>query len=660
MCGICGWVNFRSLIHTGQAIVADMNATLGHRGPDDAGAVTLGQSALAMSRLSIIDVATGHQPVANENETCWIVFNGEIYNFLDLRRDLEARGHRFHTRSDTEVVLHAYEEWGPGCVQRLRGMFAFAIEDRRTHAGCSHGNGVLREPKLFLARDRVGKKPLYYYHDANCFVFGSELKAILAHPDVPRRVNCPAIPLYLTYGYVPAPQTMFEGVLELPPGHTLTVQGEQVTVRQYWDHDERSTTETSMTEGECVERLRELLEDAVRVRLVSEAPLGAFLSGGLDSTLIVALMTRILDQPVKTFAIGFVDDPSFNELEYARLAARTYGAQHHEFIVRPDAIELLPTLVWHYDQPFADSSAIATYLVAKLTGEYVTVALTGDGGDELFTGYERFAAARLAEYYCRTPRLLQIALARLMQTLPESTSYHGFARRVRRFVEHAALPLPQRYLGWVGIFPIDFLHPLLTDEMRVDPLGHFLAYFDQVANRESIEQLLSVNARTYLPGDLLVKTDRMTIANSLEARCPFLDQELLEFAARIPLELKLKGLTTKYILKKAAESLVPRDIIHRKKHGFGVPVGRWFRTSLKDYIRDVLLSPQTLCRGYFRENAVRRLLEEHQTGKRDHGHRLWALLTFEIWHRVFIDQKGVPPCQQIVTAESKFSASLRV
>lgn len=616
------------------------------------------RGALAMSRLSIIDMATGQQPLANEDETCWIVFNGEIYNFLELRRELEARGRRFRTRSDTEVILHAYEEWGPACVRRLRGMFAFAIEDRRAQP-VAEKDQAPRGRKVFLARDRIGKKPLYYYCDADRFVFGSELKALLAHPDVPRQVDRHVIPLYLAYGYVPAPHTMFEGVQELPPGHTLTVQEGRVTVQQYWSSDDFGATETPMTERDCVERLRELLEDAVRIRLSSEAPLGAFLSGGLDSTLIVALMTRLMDQPVKTFAIGFADDPSFSELEYARLAARAYRAQHHEFIVRPDAVELLPALVWHYDQPFADSSAVATYLVAKMAREHVTVALTGDGGDELFAGYERFTAARLAEHYRRLPGALQTALTRFLQTLPESTSYHGFVRRVRRFVEHANLSLPRRYLGWVGIFPSDFLRILLAEDMPVDPLAHFMTYFDQVATREPLEQLLSVNARTYLPGDLLVKTDRMTMANSLEARCPFLDHELLEFAAGIPTYFKLRGFTTKYILKKAAAGLVPREIVYRKKHGFGVPVGRWFRTRLKDYVRDILLSPQTLHRGYFEKSALERLLEEHQTGKRDHGHRLWALLTFEIWHRVFVDQKGADSCQPILTAESGFSASLR-
>jgi asparagine synthase (glutamine-hydrolysing) len=644
MCGICGWLDFDMKFCLGnkRAAAERMNATLAHRGPDDAGVAVFDDAALAMSRLSIIDLTTGHQPIANDAETSWIVYNGEIYNFPELRPELEARGHRFRTRSDTEVILHAYEAWGPGCVRRLRGMFAFAIYDRRARVINRSGQPSAVGSCLFLARDRVGKKPLYYYHDADRLVFASEIKALLAHPDVPRRINRRIIPLYLAYGYVPAPFTMFEDIYELPPGHALTAQDGQVAVHEYWDAAYPSISGLHLSEQEYTKRLRELLEEAVRIRLISDVPLGAFLSGGLDSTAIVAFMARLMDQPVKTFAIGFEDDPSFDELEYARLAAHTYGTDHREFVVRPDAVDLLPKLVWHYDQPFADSSAIATYLVSKLTREHVTVALTGDGSDELFAGYERFAATRLAEAYRRTPQLMQAALGHLLRALPESTSYDGFVRRARRFVENAPLPLAQRYLGWVGIFHDGFLRELLADDTDVAPVSHFKTYFEQVQDVDPIGQLLSVNIKSYLPGDLLVKTDRMTMANSLEARCPFLDQELLEFAARIPSDLKLKRLTTKYILKRALEGYVPREIIQRKKHGFGVPVGHWFRTSLKDYVRRVLLSPQALRRGYFREEALRRLIEEHQNGKRDHSHRLWALLSFEMWHRVFLDQEIIP------------------
>jgi asparagine synthase (glutamine-hydrolysing) len=639
MCGICGWFEFTPRLRfIERRVVAErMNATLAHRGPDDAGVAVFDNAALAMSRLSIIDLTTGHQPMANEEATCCIVYNGEVYNFPDLRLELEDCHYRFHTQSDTEVLLRAYEAWGYECVRHLGGMFAFAIYDGRPQATRRCGQPSANSDRLFLARDRVGKKPLYYYHDTACFIFASEIKAILAHPHVSRRINRHVIPLYLAYGYIPAPDTIFEGIYELPPGHTLTVENGQIIVRQYWEVPHAAVADDQLCEQECRARLRELLEAAVRKRLSSDVPLGAFLSGGLDSTAVVAFMTRLMSQPVKTFAIGFEDDLSFNELEYARLAARTYGTEHHEFIVRPDAIELLPKLVWHYDQPFADSSAIATYLVAKLTREHVTVALTGDGSDELFAGYERFAAAHLAELYRSTPQVVQAALTHLLRALPESTRYNGFLRRARRFVENAPLPLAQCYLGWVGIFHDGFIRELLAEDTDVDPMAHFQTCFDEVQGLDPISQLLYVNTKTYLPGDLLVKTDRMSMANSLEARSPFLDQELVEFAARIPSRLKLRAITTKYILKRALESLVPHEIIRRKKHGFGVPVGRWFRTDLKNYVREVLLSPLALGRGYFKEETLRRLIDEHQSGKRDHGHRLWALLTLEIWHQVFID-----------------------
>jgi asparagine synthase (glutamine-hydrolysing) len=624
-------------------MVERVNRTLTHRGPDENGSIVLNNAVLAMSRLSIIDLVTGSQPISNEDETCWIVHNGEIYNFVGLRSELEGRGHRFRTSSDTEVIVHAYEEWGTACVQRLRGMFAFAIYDKKPkNIGAGTKESTSGGEYLFLARDRIGKKPLYYYRDGDCFVFASEIKAILAYPHLSRRVNRRAIPLYLAYGYVPAPYTIFEGIYELPPGHILTVEDGKVGVQEYWDVSYPPEPDPHPAEQEIIETLQALLEESVRLRLVSDVPLGAFLSGGLDSTAVVAYMARLMDQPVKTFAIGFEDDPSFNELEYARLAARALDTDHHEFVVRPDAIELLPKLVWHYDQPFADSSAIPTYLVAQLTREHVTVALTGDGGDELFAGYERFAAARLAEVYRRMPQIVQSILARLINGLPESTRYDGFVRRARRFAESAPFPLAERYLGWVGIFDTDFIRELLSNGVDLDIVNHFQGYFQNVTEADPIGQLLYVNTKTYLPGDLLVKTDRMSMANSLEARCPLLDQELLEFAACIPTDLKLRRLITKYILKKAMKGLVPQEIIRRKKHGFGVPVGRWFRTDLKDHVRAVLLSSEALRRRYFNGSAIRRLVVEHQSGKRDHGHKLWTLLTFEIWHRIFIDQNMTP------------------
>jgi asparagine synthase (glutamine-hydrolysing) len=640
MCGIYGWIQLhgKTDIHTAAQVFEPMNAAITHRGPDDHGAIVFDNAVLGMTRLSIIDLDGGQQPITNEMEDCWLVFNGEIYNFVELRQELKNLGHRFRSCSDTEVILRAYEEWGADCVARLQGMFAFAIYDRRKDRKRRDGN-LNAHPRLFLARDRLGKKPLYYYQDEERLIFGSEIKALLAHPAVPARVNRPMIPLYLTYGYVPSPGTFFEDICELPPGHTLTAADGDVAIRRYWEVPRDLGSETVLSENDYLRLVRDHFEDAVKVRLTSDVPLGAFLHGGVDCAAVVAVMSQLLDHPVNTFAIGFSDDPSFNELRYARIVADCFKTNHREFLVKPDAIDLLPKLVWHYDQPFADTSAISTYCLAQLTREHVKVTLTGDGVDELFVGYDCFAAARIAKYYRLVPGLLRNTVHRWVHALPESTSYNGLVRLVRQFVDNAALPLPERYLEWVGIFRPSFLNELMIEATAIDPADHFRGYFDHRQDADPIGQLLAVNMMSYLPGDLLVKTDRMTMANSLEARCPFLDHRLLEFACQIPSALKLKGMTTHYVLKRALKGLVPDEIIWRKKHGFGVPVGRWFRTSMRDYVRDTLLSPEAMGRGYFRPEALRLIVEEHISGRRDHGHRLWALLTFEVWHQLFIDRE---------------------
>lgn len=627
MCGICGFYNLAGQ-PVDRQVLTSMMETLHHRGPDAQAIWCDAQVGLGHTRLAIIDLsADAAQPMGNENGLVWIIYNGEIYNYQSLRRLAADRGHQLFSHSDTETILHLYEDYGAACLDHLNGMFAFAIWDSPRQ-------------RLFLARDRVGKKPLYYYRDEKTLVFGSEIKALLAHPDVPRRLNHNAISSYLVYGYVPAPETIFADIYSLLPGHWMIVEKDQFTVRSYWDvpWTNPSLQQTKAEETYVVE-LHQHLRDAVRTRLVSDVPLGAFLSGGLDSSLIVALMTQLVDAPVKTFAIGFDGEPSFNELPYARRVAEHLGTDHHEFTVKPDAVELLPKLVYYYDQPFADPSAIPTFLVSQLTRQYVTVTLTGDGGDELLAGYERFAAAHLAELYRRVPSLLHRALSKGLHLLPESTSYRGFARRARRFVDTATLPLLDRYLGWVGLFDLDTVSQLLpSQEVNGRSVrDHLWRRLQAVQSSNITDQLLYLNATTYLPDDLLVKTDRASMAHGLEARCPFLDQNLVTWAATVPAHLKLRRLTTKYLLKKTARGLLPREVIHRPKHGFGAPLGRWFRHELRSMAYDILLDSRTLQRGFLDGQAVRALLDAHMIGQSDHGYRIWALLFMELWFRRYID-----------------------
>jgi asparagine synthase (glutamine-hydrolysing) len=624
MCGICGYINLNG--HpAGREIVERMNRVLVHRGPDDAGVLIDDLIALAMRRLAVIDLAGGRQPMSNEDGSVWVICNGEIYNFQTLRAEMEQRGHQLASYSDTEVIIHLYEEYGQEFPRHLRGMFALAIWDSR-------------QQRLLLARDRVGKKPLFYFHDGQQFIFASEIKAILVHPAVPRRVRVEAVPAYLTYGYVPTPDTLFADIQRLPPGHLLTVDAQGLRVRPYTDSDvaRPQPAPVGYDQQDYVREIRGLFREAVALRMISDVPLGAFLSGGLDSTAVVAVMSELSTEPVKSFAIGFADEPSFNELEYARLVARRYGADHHEFVVQAEAWDLIPKLVWHYDEPFADSSAIPTYLVSQLTRQHVTVALSGDGGDELFAGYERFAAARLAQRYCRLPGWIRRLVSSTLDFLPESTAYRDLVRRARRFARGAALPLLEGYLGWVSIFSDELRDQILLQTSELAPVPDYRQYWDDVEG-DDIARLLYLNIQTYLLDDLLVKADRTSMANSLEVRSPFLDSELVRFAATIPSELKLKGTTTKHILKQAFADLVPPEIVHRPKHGFGVPVGRWFRTSWRDYIQEILLSPRALQRGYFDEGGLRWLIDQHLSGQRDFGHALWTLLTLELWHQNFID-----------------------
>ncbi len=629
MCGICGVIHFDGKPVT-RDLLKTMNDRLRHRGPDGAGYFIDGNVGLAMRRLSIIDIAGSDQPLYNEDESVALIFNGEIYNYRALRHDLSARGHRFRTEGDGETIAHLYEAYGNDCWQHLRGMVAVALWDKR-------------HKRLLLARDRMGQKPLYYYHDRDVFVFGSEIKALLAHPAVPRLSSftadgSSALAQYLSYGTMPAPSTAFQNIFMLPPATWLQVSfSGEAQAQRYWELPRTAPPDARARAADHIEPTRDKLEEAVKLRLMSDVPLGAFLSGGLDSSLIVALMRRHSNAAVKTFSIGFEGHDSFDETPYAEQVAHHLGTDHQTFRVQPEAMNLLTDLVWHHDQPFADSSAIPTLLVSKLTRQQVTVALTGDGGDELFAGYERFYAAQLFQRMSQLPKPLWRALSSLLGALPEGTAYDDTVKRARRFANAASLSIANGYFDLARVFSADLIGQLCASDGT--DTADFSRYLD--ASDDPVTGLLNANMRSYLPDDLLIKADRCSMAASLEARAPFLDHELVEQAAAIPFNLKLKGAHSKFILKEMARGILPDAIIDRKKHGFGIPLGAWLRRDMTP-VRDILLSRRARERGLWQPDVVERLINDHQSGKRDYNRQLWALLTLEEWHRQFIDATKLP------------------
>ena len=626
MCGIVGLVR-SDKSDVDQSLVARMCAAIRHRGPDEDGFYFNGAVGLGMRRLAIIDLKSGQQPIHNQDRTAWIVFNGEIYNYRELRDKLEKLGHTFYTNSDTEAIVHAYDQYGADCPNHLRGMFAFAIWDERTQ-------------ELFIARDRVGKKPLLYAQVNGQFVFGSEFSALLQHPDIPKDVDFEALDHYLSFMCVPAPLTAYRAIRKLEPGHSLRYRKGELKIERYWQPD--FSTKLDISEQEAGERTIEILRDAVKVRLMSEVPLGAFLSGGIDSSAVVALMAEESSTPVKTFSIGF-EEQDFSELHHARRVAEHVGADHHEFIVRPDALEVLPILVEHYGEPYADSSAIPTYYVARETRKHVTVALNGDGGDESFAGYERYAAMRLAERYHRIPAVLRDSVVRqAIELLPSSETKRSRVRDVKRFVQAASLPKVERYLRWVSVFDAEAKQDLFSEDFTRQTQQRSAAavldpWFARANGSGIVDAALLTDIMTYLPNDLLVKVDIATMAVSLEARSPFLDHHVIEFAASLPEKFKLRGLTTKYLLKQVLRKLLPAENLDRRKMGFGVPLGHWFRGKLQPFLRETLLAEASLNRGLFKPEAVKRLVELHTRGERDYSHQLWTLLMLELWFQRFID-----------------------
>jgi asparagine synthase (glutamine-hydrolysing) len=595
-------------------------AHLTHRGPDAAGTFVGRDAAVAQNRLAIIDLVTGDPPITNEDESVAVALNGEIYNFAELRRELERQGHRFRSRGDTEVIAHLAEELEPAeLARRLDGMFAFAVwDDRRS--------------RLVLGRDRAGKKPLFYWCDNGRLVFASEIKALFADQDVPRRLDPGAIPAYLTFGYVPTPRTFFEGIRSLPPGSVLEFKlGGEPQIHRYWEPPlARGAAHLEISLEEAAARVRTGLEAAVERRLISDVPLGAFLSGGIDSSAVVGVMASQLDRPVQTFTIGFDDRDGFDERPYAAMVARRHGTDHHEYVVEPHAVDLVERLVWHHDQPFGDSSAVPTFLLSEVTRGEVTVALSGDGGDEVFAGYERFAAGVAAERFARLPRVARGTLRGLLALIPSGI---GRAASVKRFARVAEDGLPHAFRRWIS-YVGDAEHAALVGPAPDSwAIRDYAAIWESSAGAAPLDRLLDLNFRTYLLDDLLVKTDRMSMAHGLEVRCPFLDTELIELTARLPPRHKARGLRLKRVLKEAVEDLVPREILERPKRGFGVPLDRWFREDLRDYVAATLGAPDARVKQHLVPAAIDRLIAEHDRGPRNHGHPLWTLLTLEVFLR---------------------------
>jgi len=628
MCGIYGVVSRVPGQKVDLGTLRRMGQVLRHRGPDDEGWHVDEQAALGIRRLSIIDLATGHQPVTNEDGTMWLVFNGEIYNYRELRDTLEKRGHIFASESDTEVIVHAFEEYGDRCVEHLNGMFVFAVWDAPKR-------------RLTIARDRLGIKPLYYWLGDDQIMFGSELKAVIAHPIVPRDIDLVALDQFLTLEYIPSPRTIFRGIHKLPPGHKLVFQEAGLTVERYWDLRPREIPADDVAREEL---LIDLIRDAVRLRLVSDVPLGALLSGGIDSSTVVAFMSEASSIPVRTFSVGF-DDQTYDELPYARMVAARFHTDHYEEILQPDIASLAERLVGHLDEPFGDFSVFPTYLVSQLASESVKVVLSGDGGDEIFGGYETY----IAQYYDRFYRWLpapirQKALPTILDWVPPQTPKKGMINKAKRFVEGGALPAPLKHTRWMMFMTEGDKTRLYQPGLKASLNGCgatslLESHFRRAINLDPFAQQQYVDINTYLVDDILTKVDRMSMAASIEARVPLLDHRIVEFALSLPPDSKLRYGRTKVILQRAMRGRLPDVVLDRPKQGFSIPLKHWLRGSLRPLMTD-LLSPDVIRRrGYFEPQTVNDWISEHLEGRTNHSHRLWALMVFELWHRQIVDER---------------------
>ena len=639
MCGIAGAVWWERGQRIDRNVLQRMTDSIRHRGPDAEGHWLIEQTsdrmpgvALGHRRLSIIDVAGSAQPLGNEDDSVQIVFNGEIYNYRELREQLLASGHQLRTDGDTEVIVHLYEQYGLKFVDHMRGMFALAIWDSR-------------QQQLVVARDRTGQKPFFYRIDDGRFSFASEQKALLQIPGVPRQLDRASVLKFLTLQYVPAPHTMLQGFCRLPPATVAVLKDGKLTTHRYWMAPFDQPDFGRSTIADWKDELRSELTEAVRLRLRSDVPLGAFLSGGIDSTVITGLMQQQLDQPVQTFSIGF-SVKAFDERHFARQASEMLGTDHHEAMVEPDALSILPELIWHYDEPFGDSSAIPTMYLSRMTRKNVTVALTGDAGDELFCGYDRYRAVRMVQRMAFLPRWARRMFASAASFLPASVRQKSFLRRGKRFLETLAMDSEERYLNWITIFNRNMLQQLVSDDLfaltkHEDPAACIFDAYRMFPKRDFVTRTTAVDVETYLPCDLLTKVDIASMHVGLECRSPMLDHKVIELAARMPLAVKQSLQQGKLVLTETFRDLIPPDIQTRKKMGFGVPIDHWFRNELKPLLHDVLLSDRCLQRGLLKPDEVRRLVEQHTTAKFDHAYRLWNLLCLELWQRMYLD--AAPP-----------------
>ena len=627
MCGICGYIQPTSLGPIDSSHISTMCQTLIHRGPDDEGTYCSNSIAMGTRRLSIIDVEGGHQPLGNEDDSIWVAHNGEIYNFPQIRKELIQKGHRFRTQTDTETIVHSYEEWAEEFIPHFHGMFAFALFDGRAK-------------QLFLVRDRIGIKPLYYtLLENSTLVFGSELKALIAHPEVRGEVEPRALDLFLTLEYIPAPYSIFKNIHKLPPGCFLRYKEGKIHIQTYWSL-EASGLETKNLKmpdlRPVMDECYELLKESVKERMISDVPLGAFLSGGIDSSSIVGLMRDLGVSPLRTFSIGF-EDSTYNELEQARRIARKFDTEHEEMILRPKALDLTEKLIFHLDEPFGDFSIFPTYLVSRMAREHVKVTLSGDGGDELFGGYEHYQAQKLSNvaFLDVFPR----ASKPFVNLFPPSSKKKGLWNKIQRFCQGYENEPQMRHMRWMMFLSTSAKHSLYTPALQeslggirslfeLDPLHSLL---NNLPSEDSLNNELFLDLKTYLADDILVKVDRMSMATSLETRVPFLDHRIVEFIFRIPSKYKLKGMTTKWILKKTMERLLPHENIYRSKEGFSIPIKHWLKTDLKDLMLDYLKEERINEEGLFQFPAIRKMIDQHLSQRRNFSHQLWALLVFEIW-----------------------------